>query len=98
MGLYAHSVNGALVGLLIQGHHGGLRNPSAFHGWLNEKRVLPGPVKALEVLRREGIDLASHANVALPEFVKTNRDAELFLRFCYSAFVDADSLDARLIN
>ena len=84
---------GRLVGLLIQGHHGGLRALRGFGDWLEEKRCLPGPGEALRVLRSEMDNLAGCGVPTLPGFVGSRRDVELFLRFCFSALVDADSLD-----
>ena len=84
---------GRLVGLLIQGHHGGLRALRGFGDWLAERRCLPGPGEALRVLRSEMDNLAGCGVPTLPGFVGSPRDVELFLRFCFSALVDADSLD-----
>ena len=85
---------GLLVGLLIHGHHGGLRDRQMFEAWLGESRRLPGPWKALEVLRREMPELDATGRLGVPEFAEGNLlGAEMFLRFCFSALVDADSLD-----
>lgn len=80
------------VGLLIQAHHGGLRNPQDYKSWLHQKQRLPGPGKAIEALKRIMDDL-DITPPELPGFVSTGREADLFLRFCFSALVDADSLD-----
>ena len=81
-----------LIGLLIQGHHGGLRDRHAYASWLGRKRTLPGPDHAIKALSREMGDVGDQDPPTLPRFNKGS-DAELFLRFCYSALVDADSLD-----
>ena len=93
--LLAEDEQQALVGLLIQAHHGGLPDPRRDHGpWLNEHRARRGPVQALEALRAAMPDLTGGASVGLPAHVEHNQlAAELFLRLTYSALVDADSLD-----
>ena len=82
-----------VAGLLIHGHHGGLQDRQGYESWLEEKRRLPGPAKAIEVLSVEVNNLTDYDPPGLPVFVSSGREAELFLRFCYSALVDADSLD-----
>ncbi len=83
-----------LVSVLIHAHHGGLKDRFRdFQPWLSEKRRLGGPAKAITSLREVMPDLADHAVPALPPFVESERDAELFLRMTYAALVDADSLD-----
>lgn len=82
------------AGLLIHAHHGGLQHPHKdFRPWLNEKRKLPGPQKALETLRAGIPDLLEHDALPLPRDFDDKRDIEFFLRLVYSALVDADSLD-----
>ena len=84
-----------MAGLLIHGHHGGLKDPHKdFTPWLNQNRELPGPHKAHRALRDAMPDLMASRPLTMPKSVIVNeRDAELFLRLTYSALVDADSLD-----
>ncbi len=94
--LLAEEAGGMAIwtGFLIHAHHGGLgdryRN---YRPWLNENRSLPGPAKALEALRPTMPDLTGHPDPNRPDFIKSARNAEFFLRFTYSALIDADSLD-----
>lgn len=71
---------GALA-LLIQGHHGGLQDPTALKGWLADKLKDPAVMDALEQARQSMPDLEPTRQVQLPEYA--TRDpyaAELFLR------------------
>ncbi len=93
--LLAEEADLQMVGLLIHAHHGGLRDPHKdFAPWLKEKRLLPGPGKALEALRAAMPELTRHDAATFPAHVtKDALSAEFFLRLTYSALVDADSLD-----
>ena len=94
--LLAEEVGGTaeLAGLLIHGHHGGLRGRETFLPWLSEHRELPGTRQALKALREAMPDLTAHQPPRCPESVRKDRlAADLFLRLTYSALVDADSLD-----
>ena len=83
-----------IVGWLIHAHHGGLRDRQEFRGWLEEKRALSGPDKALQALRSKMPDLTRNPAPGFPAHVQKNpMAAEFFLRMTYSALVDADSLD-----
>ena len=83
------------VGHLIHAHHGGLGDPqTGYRTWLNEKRILPGPSRALDALRLELPDLLDQPSPGIPPHVQNDPlAAEFFLRMTYSALVDADSLD-----
>lgn len=93
--LLAEEMGQPLVGPLIQAHHGGLPHPRRDHGpWLDEHRARHGPIEALAALRADILDLSAGASVGLPPHVEHDPlAAEFFLRFAYSALVDADSLD-----
>ena len=83
-----------LAGMMIQGHHGGLRSRQGFKDWLTEKKCLPGPQAALSKLKLVMPDIENQPAPMLPDIIK--RDplaAEFYLRVAYSALVDADSLD-----
>ena len=93
--LFADEAGGFTMwaGLLIQGHHGGLKHPHGdYRPWLCEKRRLPGPKRARELILDHMPDLGHHADPFQPGF-GSPRDLEFFLRLVYSALVDADSLD-----
>ena len=85
---------GRYCGLLVQGHHGGLRAVGDLKGWLDEKGGAPAVGQALGLARAAIADLEPSVGIDLPDFVKRNRTgAELWLRMVFSAVVDADFLD-----
>ncbi len=84
------------LALLIQGHHGGLRSPTQWQAWLDERVASGEPQDALEIARAEMPELAEPPESPLPAHVEqatSPLQTELFLRLLYSALVDADSLD-----
>ena len=85
---------GRYCGLLVQGHHGGLRAVGDLKGWLDEKGGAPAVAQALGLARAAIADLEPSVGMDLPDFVKRNpTGAELWLRMVFSAVVDADFLD-----
>ena len=85
---------GRYCGLLVQGHHGGLRAVGDLKGWLDEKSGAPAVAQALGLARAAIADLEPSVVIDLPDFVKRNpTGAELWLRMVFSAVVDADFLD-----
>ncbi len=82
------------AGLVVQGHHGGLRAFSGMRGWLAEKGEAYAAVQALESARRTIPDLEPGGEVEIPGFVRKDPvKAELWVRMVFSAVVDADFLD-----
>ncbi len=80
--------------LLIQGHHGGLRNQRDFAGWLHEKEAGSAVTDALALAHQAMSDLMPGHPVLPPAFAKSDPfAAEMFLRLLFSALVDADFLD-----
>ena len=83
-----------ICGLLVQGHHGGLRASQDLSGWLQEKGSEPAVDRALELARAAIPNLEPNGRLQLPEFAARDRvSAELWLRMVFSALVDADFLD-----
>ena len=81
-------------GLLVQGHHGGLRASRDLSGWLEEKGSESAVDRALELARAAIPNLEPEGRLELPEFAARDRvSAELWLRMVFSALVDADFLD-----
>jgi CRISPR-associated endonuclease/helicase Cas3 len=83
-----------LGALVVQAHHGGLRAPTDFQIWLNERAKDDALGQALALARAAIPDLEPTAPVHLPPHA--DRDpvaAELLLRMLLSALVDADRLD-----
>ena len=81
------------AGLIVQGHHGGLKAEADLKGWLAEKAETPAALQALETARRSIPDLEPENRVKIPGFVKDRVKAELWVRMVFSAVVDADFLD-----
>ncbi len=83
-----------LPALAVQGHHGGLRSPNEFQGWLTAPRVAGGIEQALALARAALPELAEATSPTFPAFAERNaRSGELFLRMLFSCLVDADFLD-----
>jgi CRISPR-associated endonuclease/helicase Cas3 len=82
------------AGLLIQGHHGGLKNPTDWKIWLTDRKLDPAVESALSRARIALPELEPATEIQLPETLRENALAgELFLRMVFSALVDADFLD-----
>lgn len=77
--------------LLIQGHHGGLRNRDDLLRWFGEKRsATDGAILTANMLIP---DLLPERLLDFPAYARTDQHAEFFLRMLFSALVDADFLD-----
>ena len=81
------------LGLLVQGHHGGLQAKKDFMGWLNEKGRTPAAISAIEKANQTLPELAPLTRLKAPTWVKTHLDAEMWLRMVFSSLVDADFID-----
>lgn len=82
------------VGMLIQGHHGGLKARRDFPGWLQESGETTAATQSLKAARQAIPDLEPQKPLSLPHYVnKDPIEAELWLRMTFSALVDADFLD-----
>lgn len=79
--------------LLIHAHHGGLRSPSDFKGWIGERRRTGTPDDLIPQALALIPDLEPDEQIALPDLTKDPLGAEFFLRMTFSALVDADFLD-----
>jgi CRISPR-associated endonuclease/helicase Cas3 len=75
---------------LIQGHHGGLHDMEDTRVWLTEVKL--ETLASLEQLPASLQELLAGATAAVPK-IPDPEDAELFIRFLFSALVDADFLD-----
>ncbi len=83
-----------LAALVIQGHHGGLRSHTEFETWFSAKSQSKGVEEALAEGRHLSGSDGTLDPLPLPEHVAQDPlSAELFLRFLFSALVDADFLD-----
>ena len=81
------------AGLIVQGHHGGLKAEAELKGWLTEKGKAPAALQSLETARQSILDLEPKSRVKIPGFVKDRGKAEFWVRMVFSAVVDADFLD-----
>lgn len=82
--------------LLIQGHHGGLRNKADFDQWYADKK--DAATEAIALARQASPDLLAQASSSpqalFPLHIhKDPYAAEFFVRFVFSALTDADFLD-----
>jgi CRISPR-associated endonuclease/helicase Cas3 len=79
------------LGLLLQGHHGGLKNRTDLQRWY--ERCKDETETALSLARQEAA-FDPPNSLAFPAFAETDaHSAEFFLRMLFSALVDADFLD-----
>jgi CRISPR-associated endonuclease/helicase Cas3 len=77
----------------IQGHHGGLHETGDVLSWLTKHATDPATA-ALATARRQIADLEPEQRLIFPDTIRRNPWAsELFIRFLFSALVDADYLD-----
>lgn len=80
------------ITLLLQGHHGGLKNRSDLHRWYEQKK---DKTQTALSIAQGVIDFKPTEALSFPDFVKPTapRSVEFFLRMLFSALVDADFLD-----
>ncbi len=78
---------------LIKGHHGGLPSAAELKEWLQECKVKPEVLAAIETAKRTLPALQRAPANLLPQNIRTEYEAELFIRLLFSALVDADFLD-----
>lgn len=82
------------AGLIVQGHHGGLKACSELLGWVAEKGDARAAKRALETARQAILGLEPKERIKIPDFAaKDPVKAELWTRMVFSAVVDADFLD-----
>lgn len=83
-----------LGGLLVQGHHGGLRTPESFQEWLAERSKDPAVGEALRLAGEALGKLEPEGRIPLPAEAQGDPlAADLLFRLLFSALVDADFLD-----
>lgn len=76
------------LALVVAGHHGGLPAPETLKERLHRPGLEPRVARAVEFLNR-----VNPPAPPPPPSLSTPLELELFLRFLFSALVDADSLD-----
>jgi CRISPR-associated endonuclease/helicase Cas3 len=81
------------LAFLVAGHHGGLHSRADLKNWLREKALTPRVIEALQLAQTSLAIPKPPVQFALPVHVRTELDAEFFLRMVFSALVDADFLD-----
>jgi CRISPR-associated endonuclease/helicase Cas3 len=82
-----------ILSLLIQGHHGGLHDRGDWKQWLLERADDPVLRDAITCAEVDVPELRTIGRPTLPPHIRSELDAELFLRLVFSALVDADYLD-----
>ncbi len=90
--LWASQIVGALA-FPLWGHHGQLPSRDDLKSKLREKTKGDAFQKTIELASREITPLKPATPLTQPDFVKTECDAEFFIRMLYSCLVDADYLD-----
>ncbi|HFC09912.1 MAG TPA: CRISPR-associated helicase Cas3' [Chloroflexi bacterium] len=89
---------GDFLGMLIQGHHGGLQSPSDFRSWYERNK---GAAEQSLTVARTVLDFEPTSPISFPQHVlrnhrngeKNRRSGEFFARMLFSSLVDADFLD-----
>lgn len=79
------------LALVLQGHHGGLRNKQALKRWLEKHADTTS--QPLQIAQETIPDLFPDSPLRLPEYAASKLEVEFFLRFLFSTLVDADFLD-----
>lgn len=82
------------VALVLQGHHGGLKNRQDLKRWLEQHSE--GTASVLHRAQQAIPDLLPDSRLTIPDYAmprRSPRELEFFLRFLFSALVDADFLD-----
>jgi CRISPR-associated endonuclease/helicase Cas3 len=87
---------GQYLALLIQGHHGGLKNPTLLQNWLvdKEQKEEDAMCESLNRARQLLPDLEPRDRLTIPApFRRDKLGFEMFVRMLFSTLVDADFLD-----
>jgi CRISPR-associated endonuclease/helicase Cas3 len=98
-----HAVYGAILAVeagaefiapLIAGHHAGMSDPATLKNRFADPETQGTYAQVLEAARSAGLDMSLPADLAqtMPP-LNTELEWEMFLRFVFSALVDADFLD-----
>ncbi len=89
----ARSMRLEFLAFLIAGHHGGMLAQAQLKTWLREREADTAVQEAIQLAREALVELPTLSVPRLPEYVKRELEAEMFLRLLFSALVDADFLD-----
>src|SRR5258705_4145430 len=82
-----------VLAFLIAGHHGGLPSRSELKTWLQDRTKIQRSQDAIQLIRQHLGDIEPVQALSLPAHLKSELDAEFFIRMLFSALVDADFLD-----
>jgi CRISPR-associated endonuclease/helicase Cas3 len=91
--ILAGSLNLDPLAYLIKGHHGGLPSHAELKDWLNDCKNKPEVREAIEAAKRVIPELRTAPVNLIPQHIRTEHEAEFFMRLLFSALVDADFLD-----
>lgn len=89
----ADTLNLQPLTFLIKGHHGGLPSAAVLKDWLKQCKTRPEVDAAIEAAKRTIPTLQRSPANLIPHKIRTEYEAELFIRLLFSALVDADFLD-----
>jgi CRISPR-associated endonuclease/helicase Cas3 len=82
-----------VLAFLIAGHHGGLPSRSELKTWLQDRTKIQRSQYAIQLIRQHLGEIEPVQTLSLPAHLKSELDAEFFIRMLFSALVDADFLD-----
>lgn len=82
-----------LLAFLIAGHHGGLPERASLKTWLNDKVKVKLAQEANNLIRGHLTEVEPPTALPFPVHLKSELDAEFFIRMLFSTLVDADFLD-----
>jgi CRISPR-associated endonuclease/helicase Cas3 len=82
-----------VLAFLIAGHHGGLPSRTELKTWLQDRTKSQRSQDAIQLVRQHLGDIEPVQALTLPAHLKSELDAEFFIRMLFSALVDADFLD-----
>jgi CRISPR-associated endonuclease/helicase Cas3 len=82
-----------VLAFLIAGHHGGLPSRSELKTWLQDRTKIQRSQDAIQLIRKHLVDIEPTQALSLPLHLKSEHEAEFFIRMLFSALVDADFLD-----
>lgn len=91
---WGERLSSAPVAFMIQGHHGGLTSLADLKSWMRERAADPTTRLSFDLANQALPALTALTAPPLPAYAQRDELAiELFMRFTFSALVDADFLD-----
>jgi len=82
-----------LLTFLIAGHHGGLPDRASLKTWLQDVNTARPAQEAIQLIRSHLAEVEPSPPLLPPAHLRSELDAEFFIRMLFSTLVDADFLD-----